>query len=106
MYKNLNSYNCTIIDSESQQKFCLKWNQFSSHLKNTISNMRKADVLTDVTLMTEDGAKFTAHRIIMASASSFFRNDSTNKKSYFLSFKIKLWKNILGGPASLHSENS
>jgi len=61
-------------DSESQQKFCLKWNQFSSHLKNTISNMRKADVLTDVTLMTEDGAKFTAHRIIMASASSFFRH--------------------------------
>ena len=67
---------------ETGQKFCLKWNQFNQNLKSSLSRMKDADQLTDVTVLCEDGTRFAAHRLILAACSSFFKqifltNDNT-----------------------------
>ena len=54
------------------QKFCLKWNQFNQNLKSSLSRMKDAAQLTDVTVLCEDGTRFAAHRLILAACSSFF----------------------------------
>lgn len=60
-------------ESGSGQKFCLKWNQYSSNLAASLAGMRESGAMTDVTLVTEDGARFLAHRVVLAAASNFFR---------------------------------
>ena len=51
----------------------LKWNQYSSNLAASLAGMRESGAMTDVTLVTEDGARFLAHRVVLAAASNFFR---------------------------------
>ena len=55
------------------QKFCLKWNQFPANLTSSLAAMRAAGALTDAVLVTEEGSRHLAHRVVMAAASTFFR---------------------------------
>merc|ERR1712179_279188 len=59
---------------ESQQRFCLKWNQFHQNMKNVFREMREGQELFDVTLACDDGTYLEAHRIVLAACSTFFRN--------------------------------
>ena len=58
---------------EPGQKFCLKWNQFPANLTSSLAAMRAAGALTDAVLVTEEGSRHLAHRVVMAAASTFFR---------------------------------
>ena len=59
------------------QKFCLKWNQFPANLTSSLAAMRAAGALTDAVLVTEEGSRHLAHRVVMAAASTFFRRTRT-----------------------------
>ena len=55
-------------------KYSLKRDNFSSSLATSISECRNSKDYTDVTLVTNDKQFFAAHRLILASASDFFKN--------------------------------
>ena len=54
-------------------KFCLKWNNFDTNVKEYFRKLRGDQALHDVTLVTEDGKHIKAHKIILSAASNFFR---------------------------------
>ena len=64
---------CILCRMETQQRFCLKWNQFNQNIKDVFNELREGRDLFDVTLACEDGTHVGAHRIILAACSSFFR---------------------------------
>jgi len=55
-------------------KFCLKWNEFDRNFRDYFKNMRQDKILFDVTLATDDGHLFQAHKIILSAGSEFFGN--------------------------------
>ena len=57
----------------STEKFNLSWNDFPTNAVSTIRNLVTDTEYTDVTLVSEDRRKIKAHKIILASASQFFR---------------------------------
>ena len=58
----------------SNEKFCLKWNDFKENVSNTFGTLRDDTDFTDVTLACEDGQQVEAHKVILASSSPFFQN--------------------------------
>ena len=59
-------------DSGSGEKFCLKWNDFDSNLKNSFQKFRDEKDFFDVSLVCED-EQIDAHRMILSASSSFFK---------------------------------
>ena len=55
------------------EKFALKWNDFQSNWSSSLSELREDTDLADVTLISEDKAKFSAHKICLSSCSSMFK---------------------------------
>ena len=55
-------------------KFCLKWNEFDTTVRDYFKNLRQDKILFDVTLVTSDGKHNQAHKIILSAGSKFFRN--------------------------------
>ena len=53
-------------------KFCLKWNEFDTNIREYFKKLRKEHSLFDVTLATDDGRKLQAHKVILSSGSDFF----------------------------------
>ena len=45
-----------------------------AQIRSGINNMRLEDVLTDVTFMADDGSKFGAHSVFLATQTEYFRN--------------------------------
>ena len=65
-------------------KFALKWNNFQSNWNSSLSELRKQTDLADVTLMSDDMMKFSAHKILLSSCSNMFKliiKDNTNAKT-------------------------
>ena len=54
-------------------KFALNWNDFQSNWISSLSELRKDADFVDVTLISEDKVKFSAHKIILSSCSSMFK---------------------------------
>ena len=55
------------------EKFALKWNDFQSNWSSSLSKLRKETDFADVTLISEDKVKFSAHKILhVATCSSSF----------------------------------
>ena len=54
-------------------KFALKWNDFQNNWKSSLSELRQEKDFTDVTLISEDKVKFSAHRILLSSCSKVFK---------------------------------
>ena len=58
----------------SDEKLCLKWNDFNVNAISAFGERRKDEEFSDVTLVCEDGQEIDAHKFVLASASSFFLN--------------------------------
>ena len=55
------------------EKFALKWNDFQSNWSSSLTELRKEADFADVTLISEDKVKFSAHRILLSSCSNMFK---------------------------------
>merc|ERR1719210_1895920 len=71
----------------NDEKWCLKWDEFDSNIREYFRSLRKQGGLFDVTLATEDGHQIQAHKIILSAASNFFsdiflKSDHTNMLVY------------------------
>ena len=65
------------------EKFLLKWNDYQSNWNKAIKDLRKDTDFADVTLISDDKVKFTAHKIILSSCSDTFKfilQGNTNAK--------------------------
>lgn len=58
----------------SVEKVTLRWNEFEPSAGSTVQNLWSEQNFTDVTLLTEDGLQINAHKAVIASSSSFFKN--------------------------------
>ena len=62
-------------------KVFLQWDEFQSSIKTSLTNLRKTEDYSDITLACEDGQQIKAHRIILSSSCFFFR-DLLQKNSH------------------------
>ena len=71
------------------EKFSLKWKNYQSNWTKSFSELRNDTESADVTLISDDKMKFTAHKILLSSCSDTFRfilkgytNTHTNQLLY------------------------
>ena len=79
------------------EKFALKWNDFQSNWNKSLSHLRKDTDFADVTLISDDKIKFSAHKILLLSCSNMFKTifkDNINANSLL----------YLGGVSSVNLE--
>ena len=79
------------------EKFALKWNDYQSNWHKSLSELRKDTDFADVTLISDDKVKFSAHKVILSSCSNMFKfilreNNTANPLLY------------LGGVSSVNLE--
>ena len=55
------------------EKFCLKWTDYQSNWDRSLSELRNDTDLADVTLISEDKVKFSAHKVLLSSCSNMFK---------------------------------
>ena len=63
------------------EKFSLKWNDYQSNFNRSLAELRNQTDLSDVTLISDDKVKFSAHKIILSACSNMFKflfKDSTH----------------------------
>ena len=68
-------------EMNSDDKFCLQWNDFQKNIKTSFAQLREDKDSMDVTLACEDG-QLEAHKVILSSGSPFFKrllDKMTNK---------------------------
>ena len=58
----------------SSQKYSLKWNDFSMNVATTFRDLHSRHDFVDVTLACSDGSTLEAHKVILSSVSSYFRD--------------------------------
>ena len=68
------SWDSSINMTFSSEKFCLKWNDFQLNIGSSYNDLRNNPDFSDVTLVCEEDQQVEAHRIILASSSTFFNN--------------------------------
>jgi len=56
------------------EKFCLKWNDFQTTVSQSFGLLRKEADFFDVTLVTDDEVQLSAHKLVLAASSSFFKS--------------------------------
>ena len=54
------------------EKFCLMWNDYQSNWNRSLSGLRNDNDFADVTLISEDKVKFSAHKVLLSSSSNMF----------------------------------
>ena len=57
---------------DHSEKLCLQWNDFQENLNLAFKELRNDIDLSDVTLVSDDGRKVEAHKIVLAASSPFF----------------------------------
>ena len=58
--------------SSTEERLCLKWNDFHENIKESFGELRDDKDFSDVTLACED-LELEAHKVILSSCSPFFR---------------------------------
>ena len=56
------------------EKFSLKWNDYQSNWNRSLSGLRNDSEFTDVTLISEEKVKFSAHKVLLSSCSNMFKS--------------------------------
>ena len=91
------------------EKFSLKWNDYQSNWSRSLSKLRKETDFADVTLVTDDKVKFSAHKILLSSCSNTFK-DNTNVNQFIYLSGVNsvnlgfILDYIYTGEVSLHQE--
>ena len=80
--------------SSSNDKFCLKWNDFQQNITNTYTELRSNSDFSDVTLVCKDNQHIEAHRVILSASSPFFmevfqKNKHSHPMIYMRGMKAK-----------------
>ena len=57
----------------SGEKLSLKWNEHESNLRRSVIDCHRNNEFCDVTLLSEDLAHVTAHKLILSGSSGFFQ---------------------------------
>ena len=57
----------------ASDKFSLKWNDYQSNWSQSLSGLRNDTEMSDVTLITDDKVKISAHKILLSSCSEVFK---------------------------------
>ena len=65
----------------STERFCLKWNDFTSNVSNSFSKLRNETKMFNVTLMGNDQKQISAHKLVLSACSEFFKNIFMNSSS-------------------------
>ena len=55
------------------EKFALKWNDYQTNWNTSLSQLRKDTDFADVTLISDDKVKFSAHKVLLSSCSNMFK---------------------------------
>ena len=55
------------------EKFSLKWNDYQSNWNRALHELREDTDFADVTLISDDKLKFSAHRVLLSSCSNLFK---------------------------------
>ena len=58
----------------TNEKFCLRWNDFHDNIANSFHNLREDLDFSDVTLVCEEDNQIAAHRVILSACSPFFNS--------------------------------
>merc|ERR1719369_1531127 len=58
----------------NMDKWCMKWNEFDTNIKEYFKILREDERLLDVTLVTDDGQHIQAHRLILSAGCQFFND--------------------------------
>ena len=56
------------------EKFNLNWHTFQAHTNELLSGLHTSSLFADVTLVCDDQTQFKAHKFVLSSCSSVFRN--------------------------------
>ena len=56
----------------TSEKFSLKWNDYQTNWSQSLSRLRNDTEMSDVTLVTEDKVKISAHKILLSFCSNVF----------------------------------
>ena len=56
----------------TEEKLCLKYNDFKENVSLAFGDLRQDKELTDVTLVCEDGLQVEAHKLVLVASSPFF----------------------------------
>ena len=56
------------------EKFCLKWNDFTTNVLNSVSRLRNETKMFDVTLMGNDQKPVSAHKLVLSACSEYFKD--------------------------------
>ena len=57
----------------TEEKFCLRWNDFESNLSGAFQEVREEKELYDMTVACDGGGEFPAHRLVLAACSEVLR---------------------------------
>ena len=96
------------------EQLCLQWNDFKEDAISAFGNLGNDKYFTGVTLAYEDGQQMEAHKVILASSSTFFEKILQKSKHphlliYLRGFQSKVFVSILDfiyfGEASVFQEN-
>jgi len=58
----------------TSQKYSLRWNDFSINVATTFRDLHSRQDFVDVTLACSDGSTLGAHKVILSSVSTYFRD--------------------------------
>lgn len=98
----------------TEEKFCLKWNDFHSNVSKSFATIRNDVALQDVTLIGNDHKKVSAHRLVLSACSEVFRDlfqsmPHSNPYLYLDSFDsqeiLLVLDYIYQGEVQIHQEN-
>ena len=64
------------------EKFCLKWNDFTSNVSTSFGRFRTANYLHDVTIVSDDHKQISAHKLVLSACSEYFRNIFQNNSKH------------------------
>ena len=62
--------------TSTMEKFCLKWNDFETNIREYFIDLRENQNHFDVTLACEGGHQIQAHKIILSAGSKIFNETS------------------------------
>ena len=94
------------------EKLCVQWNNFHDNIRDAFQNLRDDQDFADVTLVSGDGKKLDAHRVILAAASPLFQKILGGKNHSLIYMRGVTYHDLLAmldfayrGEANIEQEN-